>query len=345
MPENELNEQNEQTAPEAENAADAQNNEEQTQPEGAQVPVGRPQISNPVLVDSMAKFKVDLTNRANERAFLEAACTAKYLLPAMIERPVTPPANGEPVQARIAFQMMTNPKGDKFLPAFSDEIELSKNRKPGERFQVAVMGFMDLYRFVKDNEVINGIVINPFGGNLCLIRRQVLLIGDNNCNLDAVEAFLAQQAFKAQAQPQPQQITPSNPLGAAANSSEQQQAAIRQAMADLEAAKASEAENGADEKDYITDELLGALKGCLKKQKAVKKAYIKDETESGERFLLIALECDDEAKVAEIGETVSSDCADYADLPFECVAVSSPRAKELVEKEKPFYEKKRFGIF
>ena len=107
-------------------------------------------ITNPVLVDAMATFKLDLANRENEdvfkeheRAFLQAAIDAKYLLPAQVEQPAEPPKEGEPVQARVAFQIMTNPKGEKFMPAFTDEVELKKNRKPGERFQVAVMSFND----------------------------------------------------------------------------------------------------------------------------------------------------------------------------------------------------------
>lgn len=294
-------------------------------------------ITNPVLVDAMATFKVDLTNREHERAFLDAAINARYLVPALIEQPEDAP-EGEPVPTRIAFQIMTNQKGDKYMPAFTDEIELGKNRKPGERFQVAVMGFMDVYRFMKNNDAIAGMVINPFGSNLCMIRRQVILIGDKNGDLDAVAAAVAEQAKPVFMQ----QTT--NPLGAASNSREQQQAAIRQAMADMEAAQ-NNTENAEDDTAVLTDELISALKACLKKQKAIKKAYAKVDSESGERYVLIALEADDSADITEIGTTVSTDCKDYSDLPFECVPASNPRAKELVANEKPFYEKKRFGIF
>ena len=83
----------------------------------------------------------------------------------------------------------------------------------------------------------------------------------------------------------------------------------------------------------------------LKKQKQVKKAYIKSEIEQGERYLLVALEADENADIESIGNTVTTECADYSDLPFDCVAASSIRAKELVAEGKPFYEKKRFGIF
>lgn len=307
-------------------------------------------ITNPVLVDAMATFKLDLANHDNEavfkeheKAFLEAAIEAKYLLPAQVEQPAEPPKEGEPVQARVAFQIMTNPKGEKFMPAFTDEVELKKNRKPGERFQVAVMSFNDLYQFMKGNEAINGVVINPFGSALCLIRQQILAIGDHN-NQPVLSApprpsADVQPASGAAAQP-------NNPLGAAENSREKQQDMIRAAMAQLDADKAA-AENAEaePETDPITDELLSALKGVLKKQKQIKKAYIKAESENGERYLLVALEADESADLEAIGNTVTTECADYSDLPFDCVPAGSIRAKELVADNKPFYEKKRFGIF
>lgn len=306
-------------------------------------------ITNPVLVDAMATFKLDLANRENEdvfkeheRAFLQAAIDAKYLLPAQVEQPAEPPKEGEPVQARVAFQIMTNPKGEKFMPAFTDEVELKKNRKPGERFQVAVMSFNDLYQFIKGNEAINGVVINPFGSALCLIRQQIIAIGEHG----------NQPVLSAPRQPaegQPEQVAmpqPTNALGAAENSREQQQDMIRAAMAQLDADKAAaEASDAEPEKDPVTDDLLAALKGVLKKQKQVKKAYIKADSEDGERYLLVALEADENADLEAIGNTVTTECADYSDLPFDCVAASSIRAKELVAEGKPFYEKKRFGIF
>ncbi len=305
-------------------------------------------ITNPVLVDAMATFKVDLANRENEevfkeheRAFLQAAIEARYLLPAQVEQPEEAPKEGEQVQARVAFQIMTNPKGEKFMPAFTDEVELKKNRKPGERFQVAVMSFNDLYHFMKSNEAINGVVINPFGSALCLIRQQIIAIGDHNN-----QPVLSAPRPNPDAQPQEPAPQPTNALGAVENTREQQQDMIRAAMAQLDADKAA-AESGetVPEKDPVTDELLGALKGVLKKQKQVKKAYIKSEIEQGERYLLVALEADENADIESIGNTVTTECADYSDLPFDCVAASSIRAKELVAEGKPFYEKKRFGIF
>lgn len=309
-------------------------------------------ITNPVLVDAMATFKLDLANRENEelfkeheKAFLQAAIEAKYLLPAQIEQPAEPPKEGEQVQTRVAFQIMTNPKGEKFMPAFTDEVELKKNRQPGERFQVAVMGFMELYQFMKANEAINGVVINPFGSALCLIRQQVIAIGDQGGK--PVLSAPAQTA-----QPQPQQIQlipppqPTNALGAVENSREQQQDLIRAAMAQLDADKEAAANSTAEpEKDPLTDDLLGALKGVLKKQKNVKKAYIKPDIENGERYLLVALDADENADIEAIGNTLTTECADYSDLPFDCVPSGSIRAKELVAEGKPFYEKKRFGIF
>ena len=88
MPENNLPEEENQQQPEQQNA----------QPDAQMQP--NPHITNPVLVDAMATFKVDLTNTEHERAFLQAAIDAKYLIPALIERPVTQTPDGEPVPTR-----------------------------------------------------------------------------------------------------------------------------------------------------------------------------------------------------------------------------------------------------
>ena len=295
-------------------------------------------VTNPVLVDAMATFKLDLNNREHEIAFLQAAVEAKYLLPAQVERAEEPVKEGEQVKMRVAFQIMTNQKGDKFMPAFTDEIELRKNRKPDEKFQIVVMNFMDLYRFIKSNEGIGGVVINPFGSALCLVRPQIIAIGDNNGDLSNIPM----------AKPAPRPVMPeSEPARPSAEEVQAaQQDAIRQAMADLEAAKAaSESENAEPAASPITDDLIGALKGVLKKFKFVKKAYIGEETENDERFLLVALEADESADLTAVSEAVSTGCADYSDLALECVPASSIRAKALVAANEPVYEKKLFGIF
>jgi len=305
-------------------------------------------VTNPVLVDAMATFKLDLKNREHEIAFLKAALEAKYLLPAKIEQLPGEATEDGKIPSRIAFQVMTNPKGDKFMPAFTDEIELRKTRKPDsdEPLQIAVVDFRALHNFVKQNEGINGVVINPLGSALCLVCQQIIAIGDNDFKIVVAPPRQQTQFIDLttqQAQPaQPTQ--PTNAVGAPEDDSQARADMIRQAMANMEASDTAEntEETGSDP---ISDELLSALKTTLKKQKAVKKAYIKADVENGERYLLIALDADDSADLEKIGETVSEECKDYSDLPFECVPSTNIRAKSLVADEKPFYEKKRFGIF
>lgn len=301
-------------------------------------------VTNPVLVDAMATFKLDLSNREHEIAFLEAAIDAKYLLPAKIEQTSDQPNEDGQVPTRIAFQVMTNPKGDKFMPAFTDEIELKKTRKPeNETMQIAVCDFRALYNFIKQNESINGIVINPFGSALCLIRQQVIAIGDNGFKI-VVAPPKQQPQFIDLTTPQPQ---PTNVLGAPEDDSKARADMIRQAMADMEAAKdGSEEKTDTETADPITDTLLNALKGTLKKQKGVKKAYIQSaKDDNGENYLLIALEGDDAINLEDVQSAVVEDCKDYSDLPFDCVKSDSILAKDLVAEGKPFFERKRFGIF
>ncbi|MBQ8921349.1 MAG: enhanced serine sensitivity protein SseB C-terminal domain-containing protein [Oscillospiraceae bacterium] len=299
-------------------------------------------VTNPVLVDAMATFKLDLTNREHEKAFLEAALEAKYLLPAKIEQLKDQATPDGQVPTRMAFSVLTNANGDKFMPAFTDEIELKKNRKglENEPLQIAVVDFRALYSFIKQSEEIKGIVINPFGSALCLVRQQVLAIGENGFKI--VVAPPKQQVFDLTTPPAPK---PANVLGAPEDDSKARADMIRQAMADMEAAKDSE-DTEEETADPLTDELLTAMKGSLKKQKAVKKAYIKAEKDNGERFLLVALESDaSDSELEDIGNSVREDCADYTDLAFDFIKADSIRAKDLVAEEKPFYEKKRFGFF
>ena len=191
-----------------------------------------------------------------------------------------------------------------------------------------------------EQKMIKGIVINPFGSALCLVRQQVLAIGENGFKI--VVAPPKQQVFDLTTPPAPK---PANVLGAPEDDSKARADMIRQAMADMEAAKDSE-DTEEETADPLTDELLTAMKGSLKKQKAVKKAYIKAEKDNGERFLLVALESDaSDSELEDIGNSVREDCADYTDLAFDFIKADSIRAKDLVAEEKPFYEKKRFGFF
>lgn len=315
------------------------------------MPEERKPVENPVLVDAMATFKLDLTNREHEIAFLKAAVEARYLLPAQVQPdPDAKPDEDGKTRARIAFQIMTNQKGEQFMPVFTDEVELKKARnfQPGERVQIAVMTFQDIFNFIKSNEPIRGVVINPSGSALCLIRQQVIAIAENDFDIDKLmERAAAAAAARAQQQainmvgPEAQQ---QREMERAAQQQAFQQDAIRQAMAKMEADKAA-AEAAPDADDVIPDDLLDQIKAVLKKQKTVKKAYIHPEVENGEQYLLIALEADESADIESISAQIAKDCSDYSDLPFDCVAASSIRAKELVANEKPFYEKKRFGFF
>lgn len=291
-------------------------------------------VTNPVLVDAMATFKIDLRNREHEKAFLQAAVEAKYLIPAMVKRPAQEPNPGEEVKLQVAFQIMTNNKGDKFMPAYTDEIELRKNRRPDDKPQIVIMGFMDLYQFMKSNEGITGVVINPFGSALCLVRQQIIAIGDRGGDLENIPlAPPPRPAGESREDgPTPEQVQAA------------QQDAIRQAMADVAAKKAAK-EDSEPETSPVTDELIAALKSCLKKFKFVKKAFIGEQKESGERYLLVALEADDDADLNAVNDAIGEECADYCDLPFEVVPAGNIRAKQIVAENKPFYEKKRFGLF
>ena len=89
-------------------------------------------------------------------------------------------------------------------------------------------------------------------------------------------------------------------------------------------------------------ELIDALSRYLKKQKGVKRAYL--QLMLGEQpHYLIAVECDDDR--AAVFAAIKAEAGTYTDLAVKVVDVASDSAKDLVSGEKPFYEKKRFGLF
>ena len=154
--------------------------EEKKTPEGQQPeqleqqaqPTRPAPITNPKLLEAIAQFKSE-TNRVNEIKFLQEMLNARYLVPVIMETPPNETMKpGERVSTRVAFQMLTNDKNEKFIPAFTDQDELVKNTVQ-PRHQVAVLTVRDFAMVFSQNPICKGFVINPFGDNMCLTREQL----------------------------------------------------------------------------------------------------------------------------------------------------------------------------
>ena len=134
---------------------------------------------------------------------------------------------------------------------------------------------------------------------------------------------------------------------------EKEMEAYIRAAKETEARKAAEAEESEDKPKIQQtvnpvsaaekpQELIDALSRYLKKQKGVKRAYL--QLMLGEQpHYLIAVECDGDR--AAVFAAIKAEAGTYTDLAVKVVDVASDSAKDLVSGEKPFYEKKRFGLF
>ena len=304
-------------------------------------------ITNPKLLEAIAQFKRE-TNRVNEIKFLQEMLNARYLVPVIMETP--PDANMQPgqrVSTRVAFQMLTNDKNEKFIPAFTDQEELMKNTMQ-PRHQVAVLTVRDFAMVFSQNPICKGFVINPFGDNMCLTREQL----DN--------LFLhAKQVPKQQGQPEGKMLVGGAPsLSTQVDMAMQNLKKEKEMEAYIRAARESEAQQDAEAEDSDKpkiqqtvnpvsaaekpQELIDALTRYLKKQKGVKRAYLQLMLGDQPHYL-IAAECEDDR--AAVFAAIKAEAGLYTDLAVKVVDVVSDSAKDLVSGEKPFYEKKRFGLF
>lgn len=296
-------------------------------------------VENPVLVEAMQTFKKEM-NRQNELKFLNAMLNARYLVPVVMETP--PDASMEPgtkVRTRVAFQMLTNPAGEKFIPAFTDSEELAKNPTPQQQTQanqVAVMRVTDFALVFSQNEICRGFVINPFGENMCLNRDQLqmLLAGAQQASVNQQPASISQQVDMALHNLNKEKEM--EDVIRAAKQSEAENAAATAAegaRAGITQSKNAAAENPSD--------LVDGLSRYLKKQKNVKRAYMQLLLEDSPRYIF-AIECEEDAAATCAAMKVESQL--YTDLPVEILSTSDKEAAALVNSEKPFYEKKR-GLF
>lgn len=305
-------------------------------------------IENPVLVEAMQTFKQEM-NRENEIKFLNAMLNARYLVPVMMETPpdasMTP---GTQVRTRVAFQMLTNPAGEKFIPAFTDSEELAKNpvkNDPEHPRQVVVMRVTDFAAVFAQNESARGFVINPFGHNMCLNRDQLrmLLAGAQQSRAGAQQNQVAAQPASLSQQ-----------VDAAIHNldREKEMEAIIRAAKESEARAAETAaqqEDTAERKIVQTktpaaenpSDLVEGISRFLKKQKNVSRAYMQLLLGDAPHYLF-AIDCED--GLAEAIDAVREEAKQHTDLPVEVVSVLDQTASNLVNDEKPFYEKKR-GLF
>ena len=141
--------------------------------------IERPQVSedvilNPGLLRAADQFYQGLACKKAVKQMQDLMCRelyqAKFLIPSESEK--------EP-----AYPMITNRKGGKFYPVFTDLVEFGKFNK-NRNLHAAVLRFRDFKKLIRK---VDGIVINPVGFNLLLDQEKLERIDQENSSLKIVK--------------------------------------------------------------------------------------------------------------------------------------------------------------
>ena len=117
-------------------------------------------IVNPSLMRAAAQFYQELSRKRAVKPMQDMMCSeiyhAKFLLPSESRN-------------ERAYPIITDNKGMKFYPVFTDHIEFGKFDKK-QKYQTELVKFRDLKKLVRK---VDGIVVNPFGFGLRLDREKI----------------------------------------------------------------------------------------------------------------------------------------------------------------------------
>lgn len=142
-------------------------------------PVANP-INNPELVKAMNTVKEAFSQENNNR-FLNELMKASFLVPAIIDPVPTPDANGKAVltqDTKITFNLLSNEKGEKYFPAFTDWQELHRWQKD-YKSNTVVLTFDEFATMIlKDGCDAIGFVINAFNQNISFPKDQVASLAE-----------------------------------------------------------------------------------------------------------------------------------------------------------------------
>lgn len=131
-------------------------------------------ILNPTLMRAAAQFYQELARKKAVKKMQDIMCSelyrAKFLIPTESEK--------EP-----AYPMITDSRGGKFYPIFTDWVEFGKFDKK-HRYQGVVLKFRDVKKLLRKAD---GVVLNPFGFGLRLDREKIEKIESENSTLKVVK--------------------------------------------------------------------------------------------------------------------------------------------------------------
>lgn len=120
-------------------------------------------VINPELRQSIRNMYRENTRDSQERA-LEQLTRAQLLAPVRIDR--------EKGGKGIQFMLLSTQDGRSFLPAFTDLKEVRKGFSDPEQ-QTLVLSFADYANMILRDNCAAGLVVDPFGDSLTLMREMV----------------------------------------------------------------------------------------------------------------------------------------------------------------------------
>lgn len=129
-------------------------------------------VENIKLKESIRIFNEKNTN-INEQKFINELLISNLLI--LIKKiEIDKTANGQllDVETTIEFIHLDNKQGQHFLPLFTDSKELDK-WEIYDSVQVLTESFEKICTLVSKNSLFDGVVIDPFGGNIPLTTQQL----------------------------------------------------------------------------------------------------------------------------------------------------------------------------
>lgn len=132
-------------------------------------------IKNTALLEAMKALRAE-ENHDNLRSFFKEVTNAVFIVPAKFDNEPVPDENGRvrfEGNVKVNFVLLTNDKGDKVLPCFTDDETIAASQF-GSEFRRVILPYERMSKVVLgSNGAIKGIAVNPFTEN-CLISDEFL---------------------------------------------------------------------------------------------------------------------------------------------------------------------------
>lgn len=126
-------------------------------------------VENPGLLEAIKRLRAD-DSEESQKSFYEELQNAYFLLPSTLE------------DGQLTIKQMNDVDGNVFFPAFTDWRNLKRASFSADH-QAVIFSIEDYAKAVNANEMVAGIVINPFSDNLVISRANINYLLQNKGNM------------------------------------------------------------------------------------------------------------------------------------------------------------------